>query len=205
MQPKSSQEIKDFIFKSLPFHGHDVSLEKHRPNGEKYPVGRIQEPNIKIDIGKFIISIEEKIKNSPELMRRIKEGNKDDTGNKALSNAAGDLSDNPQKEKTAEELSREFSSDTSSSLANIFNAKSITYIKSVNIIIFLVICAFITLEFILSYLHIQNINEYRYYMDNGYKLLHNMLYTKYFLTEAIASYEISNYLGHNEKERDNYI
>ena len=205
MQPKSSQEIKDFIFKSLPFHGHDVSLEKHRPNGEKYPVGRIQEPNIKIDIGKFIISIEEKIKNSPELMRRIKEGNKDDSGNKALSNAAGDLSDNPQKEKTAEELSREFSSDTSSSLANIFNAKSITYIKSVNIIIFLVICAFITLEFILSYLHIQNINEYRYYMDNGYKLLHNMLYTKYFLTEAIASYEISNYLGHNEKERDNYI
>jgi hypothetical protein len=91
-------------------------------------------------------------------MKRLREGNKDDAGNKALANAAGEGADDPQKEKTAEELSREFSSDTSSSLANIFNAKSITYIKSVNVIIFLVICAFITIEFILSYLHIQNIS-----------------------------------------------
>ena len=100
-------------------------------------------------------------------MKRLREGNKDDANNKALANAAGEGGDNPQKEKTAEELSREFSSDTSSSLANIFNAKSITYIKSVNAVIFLVVCAFITLEFVLSYLHIKNINEYRYYMDTG--------------------------------------
>ena len=38
------------IFNNLPFHGHDVSLEKHRPNGEKYPVGRPQEQTIKIDV-----------------------------------------------------------------------------------------------------------------------------------------------------------
>ena len=135
-------------------------------------------------------------------MKRLREGNKDNAENKALANAAGDGGDNPQKEKTAEELSREFSSDTSSSLANIFNAKSITYIKSVNAIIFLVVCAFITLEFVLSYLHIQNINDYRYYMDNGYKLLHNLLYTKYFLTEAISCNLIDNYLAY---DRENYI
>ena len=201
LQQRDSAGVKSFIM-TLPFHGSDVSLERHRPNGEKYPVGRPQEPNINIDLNKFVKSIEEKIKNSPELMKRLREGNKDDAGNKALANAAGDGGDNPQKEKTAEELSREFSSDTSSSLANIFNAKSITYIKSVNGIIFLVVCAFITLEFVLSYLHIQNINDYRYYMDNGYKLLHNLLYTKYFLTEAVSCNLIDNYLSHN---KNNYI
>ena len=200
LQQKDSAGVKAFIFNNLPFHGHDVSLEKHRPNGEKYPVGRPQEQTIKIDIGNFVKSIEEKIRNSPELMKRLREGNKDNAENKALANAAGDGGDNPQKEKTAEELSREFSSDTSSSLANIFNAKSITYIKSVNAIIFLVVCAFITLEFVLSYLHIQNINDYRYYMDNGYKLLHNLLYTKYFLTEAISCNSIDHYLSYNREE-----
>jgi len=202
LQQKDSAGVKAFIFNNLPFHGHDVSLEKHRPNGEKYPVGRPQEQTIKIDIGNFVKSIEEKIRNSPELMKRLREGNKDNAENKALANAAGDGGDNPQKEKTAEELSREFSSDTSSSLANIFNAKSITYIKSVNAIIFLVVCAFITLEFVLSYLHIQNINDYRYYMDNGYKLLHNLLYTKYFLTEAISCNSIDHYLSY---DREDYI
>ena len=199
LQQLNASGVKAFIEK-LSFFGNDVSLEKHRPTREKYAVGRAEMPNIRIDIKQFEKSIEEKIKNSPELMKRLREGNKDDAGNKALANAAGEGADEPQKEKTAEELSREFSSDTSSSLANIFNAKSITYIKSVNVIIFLVICAFITIEFVLSYLHIQNINEYRYYMDNGYKLLHNLLYTKYFLTEAMASNKIDNYLGFDKND-----
>ena len=34
--------------------------------------------------------------------------------------------------------------------------------------VILVICAFITLEFILSYLHIQNINQYRYWVADGF-------------------------------------
>ena len=201
LQQLNAAGVKAFIEK-LSFYGNDVSLERHRPTKEKYAIGRAEMPNIRIDIKQFEKSIEEKIKNSPELMKRLREGNKDDAGNKALANAAGEGADDPQKEKTAEELSREFSSDTSSSLANIFNAKSITYIKSVNVIIFLVICAFITIEFILSYLHIQNINDYRYYMDNGYKLLHNLLYTKYFLTEAMSSNLINNYLGF---DKDTYI
>ena len=41
---KDSAEIKNFIEKKLFFFGRDVSLEKHRPTGEKYPVGRIQAP-----------------------------------------------------------------------------------------------------------------------------------------------------------------
>ena len=204
LQTRDSNGVKNFIF-SLPFHGHDVSLERHRPNRERYPVGRPQEPNIKIEVGHFIKTIEEKIKNTPELMRRLREGNKEDSSNQALANAAGQGGAPPQEEKTAEELSREFSSDTSSSLANIFNAKSITYIKATSGIIFFVICAFMTVEFILTYLHIRSISEYTHYMDNGYKLLNNILYTKYFLTEAIAANTIESYLNMTEEETGEYI
>ena len=204
LQTRDSNGVKNFIF-SLPFHGHDVSLERHRPNRERYPVGRPQEPNIKIEVGHFIKTIEEKIKNTPELMRRLREGNKEDSSNQALANAAGQGGAPPQEEKTAEELSREFSSDTSSSLANIFNAKSITYIKATSGIIFFVICAFMTVEFILTYLHIRSISEYTHYMDNGYKLLNNILYTKYFLTEAITANTIESYLNMTEEETGEYI
>ena len=206
LQTRDSSGVKAFIF-SLPFHGNDVSLERHRPNRERYPVGRPQEPNIKIEIGHFIKTIEEKIKNTPELMRRLREGNKEDSSNQALANVAGAGATNshPPEEKTAEELSREFSSDTSSSLANIFNAKSITYIKATSGIIFFVICAFMTIEFILTYIHIRSISDYIHYMDNGYKLLNNILYTKYFLTEAIIANNITGYLNMDVKETDDYI
>ena len=202
LQGRDSNGVKSFI-QSLPFHGNDVSLEKLRPNREKYPVGRPQEPNIKIELGQFIKNIEEKIKNSPELMKRLREGNKEDSSNKALANAAG--SDSQQPEKTAEELSREFSSDTSSSLANIFNAKSITYIRATSGIIFLVICILMTLEFIFTYLHIRSINDYTHYMDNGYKLLNNILYTKYFITEAIIANTFKDYLNMDESQKKEYI
>ena len=203
LQTRDSNGVKNFIF-SLPFHGHDVSLERHRPNRERYPVGRPQEPNIKIEIGTFIKKIEEKIKNTPELMKRLRDGNKEE--NQALANAAGSgAGAEPPQEKTAEELSREFSSDTSSSLANIFKAKSITYIKATSGIIFFVICAFMTIEFILTYMHIRSISNYTHYMDNGYKLLNNILYTKYFLTEAIIANTIEGYLKMDEDQTGIYI
>jgi hypothetical protein len=202
LQTRDSNGVKNFIF-SLPFHGHDVSLERHRPNRERYPVGRPQEPNIKIEIGHFLKKMDEKIRNNPELMKRLREGNKEDSANQALGNAAG--SGEPAQEKTAEELSREFSSDTSSSLANIFKAKSITYIKATSGIIFSVICAFMTIEFILTYMHIRSISNYTHYMDNGYKLLNNILYTKYFLTEAIIANTIEGYLNMDKDNIGNYI
>jgi hypothetical protein len=140
-------------------------------------------------------------------MRRLREGNKEDSSNQALANAAGAgaAGANQPQEKTAEELSREFSSDTSSSLANIFNAKSITYIKTTSGIIFFVICAFMTLEFILTYIHIKSISSYTHYMDNGYKLLNNILYTKYFLTEAITANNINGYLNMESDQTKIYI
>ena len=57
LQTKDTKDIENFI-NQLPYYGADVSLEKHRPNKEKYPVGRGHEPSIKIEIGRFIKKIE---------------------------------------------------------------------------------------------------------------------------------------------------
>ena len=56
LQTKESKDIENFI-NSLPYFGADVSLEKHRPNKERYPVGRGHEALIKIEVGKFIKKI----------------------------------------------------------------------------------------------------------------------------------------------------
>ena len=52
LQTKDSKDIEYFI-NSLPYYGADVSLEKHRPNKERYPIGRGHEAIIKIQIGQF--------------------------------------------------------------------------------------------------------------------------------------------------------
>ena len=61
LQGKDSNEIKNFI-NSLPFYGNEISLIKHRPNREKYPSGKAQEPLIKIDLSKTIKRIDLKLK-----------------------------------------------------------------------------------------------------------------------------------------------
>ena len=70
MQAYDSYSIKDFIA-TLNFYGNDVSLEKHRPNREKYPVGKAQEPLIKIAISQFMEHIEKKIQSDPELSKKL--------------------------------------------------------------------------------------------------------------------------------------
>ena len=45
---------------------------KHRPNRDKYPSGKAQEPLIRISINDFTKRITLKIKQNPNLFRRIK-------------------------------------------------------------------------------------------------------------------------------------
>ena len=52
LQTKDVKDIENFI-NVLPYYGYDVSLEKHRPNRERYPVGRGHEPLIKIELGHY--------------------------------------------------------------------------------------------------------------------------------------------------------
>ena len=134
MQSKLSNEVKSFIF-TLPFWGNEVSLEKHRPNKEKYPVGKAQEPLIKINISTFIKRIDEKLKNHPDLKKRLEaqkaaaqasinqnSNENNSTTEQTISNTNNNISTNNVDNNTPG-LNNEFSSDTSASLSNIYNEK----------------------------------------------------------------------------------
>ena len=97
MQTKDVKEIEIFI-NQLPYYGADVFLEKLRPNREKYPIGKGHEALIKIEIGHFIKKIEKKINSNPELMKKFKGINKEESQNKSFNNV--------------NEINQEFSSDT---------------------------------------------------------------------------------------------
>ena len=211
MQAYDSYSIKDFIA-TLNFYGNDVSLEKHRPNREKYPVGKAQEPLIKIAISQFMEHIEKKIQSDPELSKKLKRGQGKDyeqnSPNNSVDSYGSKMSNNENNNnKMSEDMNREFTSDTSTSLSNIFNAKSVFYIKITSLITFLICCLLITLEFVLTYIHIDDIRKRINYMNNGYNLLSNMVYTKYFITEAVLTNKLGNYTCQNKSELSipNYI
>ena len=62
LQAKTSVEIKELIL-GLPFYGQGVTLEKFRPNKEKYQASHCTEPELKISVISFIQRIEDKRNN----------------------------------------------------------------------------------------------------------------------------------------------
>ena len=186
LQTKEVKDIENFI-NLLPYYGYDVSLEKHRPNKEKYPVGRGHEPLIKIELGNYTKKIEERIRANPDLMKRFR-GNNDNDSNQINGGI------NSEEQKIDNDYNHEFSSDTSTSLLNIFNSKSVVCIKITSAVFFLIVLFVTSLEFIFTFLNIQNIKKEIETMNKSYKLLTNIGFTKYFITEAILSNQIENYI-----------
>lgn len=178
LQGRNSEDVKNFIF-SLSFYGADVSLEKHRPNKEKYSVGKAQEPEIKISISTYIKRIEERLRAHPE--RKHNElrntDNNDLTPNSSFSSGS----------TTDSSLSSEFATDVSASLGNIFNEKSVTYIQIFSFVFFLIICGVISADFAISLTAVDDSSQRMGYMDKGYIILNSLMYTKFFLTEAILA------------------
>ena len=172
MQTKETKDIEEYI-NQLPYYGSDVSLEKHRPNKERYPVGRGHEALIKIELGKFVKKIEKKINSNPELLHKLKGTKEDDSQSKDY--------------KKGNDINHEFSSDTSTSLANIFKSKSIICIKLSSLILFLVILLILILEFVFTFLNVQTIKNKISNMKNAYKLFEDIVLIKYFITEAVLA------------------
>ena len=85
------------------------------------------------------------------------------------------------------ESSWDFSTDATSSLNSIFNYDSITNIKYFSFFTFLALCAIISVEFFISISTIQNSNDRIFYSEKAFKILNGILYTKYFLTEAVMA------------------
>ena len=128
---KDVREIKTFI-NVLDFYGNDISLVRHRPNKEQYPCGKAQEPLIKINLSNFIKRIETNFKQNPKILKRIIK--KQDQNEKIEEKSERSLikidqiSTNKQTEnnkKELEEANANFIKDSSLSLMNIFNVKSI--------------------------------------------------------------------------------
>ena len=139
LQGKDSNEIKNFI-NSLPFYGNEISLIKHRPNREKYPSGKAQEPLIKIDLSKTIKRIDLKLKENPELYKKFKniqtENKNSSTKNiniEVKNNFnSGSVKQNEINNKENDEANRDFMGNNSIYLMNLFNVKSLKIIKYVD-------------------------------------------------------------------------
>ena len=194
LQGKIAEEVKGFIF-GLPFYGCDVSLEKHRPNKEKYPVGKAQEPEIKISIAAFIKRIDEKLKSHPDKKR---EKRNSDTA-EATTNVSITTTSTIDSS-----INNEFSTDSSASLSNIFNEKSVTYIKIFSFVFFVIISGIISAEFAISLTSINDSSDRKGYMDKAFNILNALMYTKFFLTEAILA-QNDLYINLDNKTKENYV
>jgi hypothetical protein len=88
-------------------------------------------------------------------------------------------------------------SDSSSSLNNIFNDKSVTNIRYFSFVMFLLLCVIISVEFFISLSIINDSNDRIFYADKAFNILNALLYTKFFLTEAVLS-QSPNYTNYED-------
>ena len=212
LQNKTSKDINDFI-NSIKYFGQDIVLEKHRPNKERYLVGKRTEPNIKIQISSFIKKIEEKIKNYPEISKTYYQNRRQMNQNSPQRNKnhlkrENQVIINVVKENNNNNhninnnISNEANNEITLSLNNIFNEKSVTYIKITTVFMFILMIILISLEFAFSLYYTKKCGKYLKYLDDSYILLNSFMYTKFFITEVILSQNSSytDSLKLNQKE-----
>ena len=191
LQTKDSLGIKTFI-NFLPFYGSEISLIKQRPNKEKYPVGKAQEPLIKIVVNNFTKRIDDKLKENPDLYKKIKNMRtefKQKLNNENNSNNINFISSvsthNEINDRNDDNINQNSIENSSTSLMNLFDVKSINLIIYIDYFIHYFIIIAITIEFILSFnFLIDNLSRFED-LSNSYRILSDVDYTKYFITEAI--------------------
>ena len=199
LQTKDSNGIKSFI-NILPFYGSEISLIKHRPNRELYPTGKAQEPQIKIDLSKYVKLVESKLKENPQLYKRIKNIQKEKKSNNdeeivsiKQNLISEEISQEDNKNIGVGEINKDFSSNDNVSLINIINISSIQLVKVVDFFIYLFVIVILTIHFILTYdFFSKNTKRYDYF-TYSYQLLNDIIYIKYFVSEGIYLDEVPNY------------
>ena len=214
LQARDSNEIEAYI-NLLKFYGKDISSYiKQRPNKEQYIAGKVREPLIKIDINNFYKRIEERIKSNPSLHIDGKKGHNRKRRSILLNentrigaNMFSSLinSELTRNNNEKEEINKELNCDYSITLSNIFNDKNIKTLKFLDLIIYLLILAIIVLEFFFTNARINKNKQYFKYLDNSYKILINILYTKYYITEAIITNTLEKYIISEKIGKINYL
>ena len=209
LQGKDSNGINNFI-NLLPFYGKDISLIKHRPNKEEYIAGKTREPLIKIDLNYFINRIDIRLKERPSLYKKVRimpiEKKRNTTISGGIkSKLISSIVKHNEINKKENDGVNIYLGDSSITLANIFNEKSMIKIKLLNFIIYVLILAILIIEFSLTYTYINNNKKKFLYLEYSYKLLTNFVYVKFFITEAIISNTVPNYIFPKKYEKNKYL
>jgi len=208
LQVHNYLDIKNFIF-SLPMYGGDVNLEKFRPTGDKYSASKIHESLIKIHISTFCKRMEEKFHLEQNMKKKKSKNININNSVNSLDNPKSTttdnylLSSNESSQQTSsqqnpiiqnEEMNKGLASDSSSTLANIFKANSLKYIKIVIGLLFLFTFILILVEFLITYRHMGKITKKLNYLKDSYIILNDMIYVKYFITEGVIGNTYPRYI-----------
>jgi len=202
LQIQHFSSIRNFIV-SLPIYGRDVILERFRPNGDKYSVGKIHESLIKIHMSTFCKRIDEKfhfgenMKNMKKKSIYLNANNNSNIDSPKSSNTNNyffdfkkpsiPLSVKPSPAIQREEFNKGLSSDSSSTLSNIFKGYSIKYIKILGIVLFVLTFLLPSIMFIIMILQMDKIKRKIEFLNNGYLIFNNILYTKFYVTEGVLT------------------
>ena len=209
LQAENLRTIQDFIYE-LPFYGKDISLEKFRPNKEKYVTGKSREPIIKISLSEFITRIEEKIKlqrgnmNNKKYRSKKKDfndSNKNDYDNNTLSANDGRILQNgnyyydtnnhlQNNTHTSNENNMNDKTeigDIKTILDKYINQKSSRNIQIFSFIMVLINLLILSLEFGICFLFTTSTSNAISKTRLAYTFVSSILYTHYFIIEAILA------------------
>ena len=214
LQAKNSKEIESFI-NLLPFYGENIFLIKHNVNKEEYISGKTREPLLRINVNIFtkrIIGL--KLKKNSTFFSDIKnELNKNkrnsllNENNGLKTNIISSIinSNGINNDKEKDGINKNLNCEYSITSTNIFNENNIKKIKLIDFLIYIIILLLLIFEFYFTNLIINKSKKKFFYLDNSYKILNNILYTKYLITEAIIANTIPNYKLSEKFGKINFI
>ncbi len=189
-------DIKNFI-SVLPTYGTDVSLERFRPNGDKYSATKITESLLKILMSKFCQRVEEtfnvgaKMKKNKSMIFDMRKSvqNNNISNNYLLEEHELSTISNTESENITpgEDINKGLMVGNSSPLTNIFKSNSMKNINLLINFIFVGTFCFLLGEFLITYNHLNQLEKKINYLKNGYIILNDMVYIKYFVTEGVIS------------------
>ena len=200
MQAKNSSDIQNLIY-NLRFYGKKISLEKHRPNKEKYSVGYSSESLIKINLTLFKKRIDDKIKllkqskQTPNEMKTSDDNNTEDNQKKNSSNniTKKNLNNSIIKSVNIDESKEELVNDANTFIDKYISNKSVKHISYLSYYMFLSYMILVIFEFILTFSFINKINNTAKFEYRSYDILNSIVYTKYFINECV----LANTLNYN--------
>jgi len=207
LQEHNYFDIRNFI-NSLPIYGKDVNLERFRPNGDKYSVGKVHMSLIKIQMSNFCKRVDEKLHLDQNLGNKHKKSINFNVNNNTHIDSPKSSSTNnllfPIKPRISgakqssyavegDDINKGLASESSSSLSNIFKGNSIKYIRVLGMILFILTFLLIFFMFMTMYFHLNEVKEKIEFLRYGYLILNYILYIKLFVTEGVLAKTYPSY------------